>query len=142
MTKEMNRREFLHGSTVAGMAGYSAMALASSSAAHAQSSGGQSYRIGIIGSTGRGGYGHELDEAWRVFPNCEVVGVADDNDNGRKRAQKGRKWPKMPKGAQTGQEGPTWPKNCPKRANGPKMVIWGSLGRRGGLERVPNPAFE
>jgi len=88
MTNKINRRDFLHDSTLAGMAGLSAMALASSSTAHAQSSGGKSYRIGIIGSTGRGGYGHELDEAFEPFPNCEVVAVADDNERGRERAQK------------------------------------------------------
>lgn len=40
------------------------------------------YRVGIIGSTGRGNYGHALDEAWASIPETEVVAVADDNKSG------------------------------------------------------------
>ncbi len=41
------------------------------------------YRVGIIGSTGRGNYGHALDEAFVGIENCENVAVADDNAGGR-----------------------------------------------------------
>lgn len=42
-----------------------------------------SYRIGVIGRTGRGDYGHAMDEAfWRV-PNCQIVAVADDDKTSR-----------------------------------------------------------
>lgn len=37
------------------------------------------YRVGIIGRTGKGGYGHGLDVVWKAAPNVEVVAVADDN---------------------------------------------------------------
>lgn len=40
------------------------------------------YRIGIIGSTGRGNYGHALDEAFVGVENCENVAIADDNADG------------------------------------------------------------
>jgi predicted dehydrogenase len=40
------------------------------------------FRVAIIGSTGRGDYGHELDEAWSDLPDVELVGVADDNEAG------------------------------------------------------------
>jgi predicted dehydrogenase len=44
-------------------------------------------KVAVIGSTGRGNYGHGLDVAWKAVPECEVVAVADDNDAGRKAAQ-------------------------------------------------------
>jgi len=83
----MNRRAFLQGSTVASLIGYSAVQSASA-AAPTQSPGGKRYRIGVIGSTDRGDYGHELDEAWLAFPNCEIVAVADDDETGRAAAAK------------------------------------------------------
>ena len=46
------------------------------------------YRVGVIGSTGRGNYGHGLDTVWREFPNTEVVAVADDNAGGLAKAVK------------------------------------------------------
>lgn len=46
----------------------------------------KTYQVGIIGSTGRGNYGHALDTAWFDVPNTEVVAVADDNKAGRAEA--------------------------------------------------------
>ncbi len=40
------------------------------------------YRVGIIGSTGRGNYGHALDTAWLDLPHIAVVAVADQNKTG------------------------------------------------------------
>lgn len=38
------------------------------------------YRVGIIGHTGKGNYGHGLDTVWKNFPDqFEVVGLADAN---------------------------------------------------------------
>ena len=37
------------------------------------------YRVGIIGRTGKGGYGHALDTAWSAVPQTRVVAVSDDN---------------------------------------------------------------
>ena len=45
------------------------------------------FRVAILGSTGRGDYGHGLDSIWQKFSNCEVVAVADPDEPGRKRAQ-------------------------------------------------------
>ena len=42
----------------------------------------KTYRIGVIGSTGRGGYGHALDTAWLALPQTQIVAVADDNKSG------------------------------------------------------------
>ena len=45
------------------------------------------YRIGVIGHTGRGNYGHGLDTVWRAFDDAEVVAVADPDDQGRRQAK-------------------------------------------------------
>lgn len=41
------------------------------------------FRVGIIGSTGRGDYGHDLDMAFDGVPNTQIVAVADDDEAGR-----------------------------------------------------------
>ncbi len=41
------------------------------------------YRVGIIGHTGRGNYGHGLDLPWQHREDCEVVALADPHDGGR-----------------------------------------------------------
>ena len=46
----------------------------------------KTYRVGVIGSTGKGNYGHGLDTAFRQAANAEVVAVADDDRQGRERA--------------------------------------------------------
>ena len=46
------------------------------------------YRVGIIGSTGRGNYGHGLDTVWLEFPNADVIAVADDDPQGLAKAVK------------------------------------------------------
>jgi len=48
----------------------------------------KTYRVGIIGRTGKGNYGHGLDTVWAEFPNVEVVAVADDDEKGRAEAAK------------------------------------------------------
>ena len=39
----------------------------------------RTYRVGIIGRTGKGNYGHGLDVVWKGVKACQVVAVADDN---------------------------------------------------------------
>jgi predicted dehydrogenase len=46
----------------------------------------RNYRVGIIGRTGRGNYGHRLDMVWKTLPNVEIAAVADDNPEGLKQA--------------------------------------------------------
>ena len=43
----------------------------------------QKYRVGVIGHTGRGNYGHGLDRVWLSIAQCEIVGVADAEIGGR-----------------------------------------------------------
>jgi len=52
------------------------------------------YRIGVIGHTGRGNYGHGIDRVWLELPRCEIVGVADANEAGLKAAVSRLKAPK------------------------------------------------
>ncbi|MEQ8789095.1 MAG: Gfo/Idh/MocA family oxidoreductase [Pirellulaceae bacterium] len=44
------------------------------------------YRIGVIGHTGRGNYGHGIDTVWLEMPDTEIVGVADAQEAGLKSA--------------------------------------------------------
>ncbi len=46
----------------------------------------RNYRVGVIGRTGRGNYGHRLDMVWKTLPNTQVAAVADDNPQGLKEA--------------------------------------------------------
>lgn len=44
-------------------------------------------RVGVIGRTGKGGYGHGVDTVWKDIPDVEVVAVADDDEAGRAKAK-------------------------------------------------------
>src|SRR5690606_6770469 len=46
------------------------------------------YRVGVIGRTGRGNYGHGIDSVWLEIPQTQIVAVADDNPTGRATAAK------------------------------------------------------
>ncbi|RPI88827.1 MAG: gfo/Idh/MocA family oxidoreductase, partial [Planctomycetaceae bacterium] len=48
----------------------------------------ETVRVCVIGSTGRGDYGHGIDTVWKELPETTVVAVADDNAAGREAAQK------------------------------------------------------
>jgi predicted dehydrogenase len=39
-------------------------------------------QVAIIGRTGRGDYGHDLDTVWKRIPEIDVVAVADDDPQG------------------------------------------------------------
>ena len=52
------------------------------------------YRVGVIGHTGRGNYGHGLDRVWLDIPGCEIVAVADADAKGLAQALKRLKAPK------------------------------------------------
>lgn len=45
------------------------------------------WRVGLIGHTGRGDFGHGLSTAWLKFPDTEIVAVADADAKGLKREQ-------------------------------------------------------
>lgn len=50
-------------------------------------------RVGVIGRTGKGNYGHGIDSVWAEIPATEVVAVADEHEAGRRDAQKRLKAP-------------------------------------------------
>ncbi len=43
----------------------------------------KTYRVAVIGRTGKGNYGHGLDVVWKAVANVEIVAVADEDDTGR-----------------------------------------------------------
>src|SRR5437763_16602646 len=48
----------------------------------------KTYRVAVIGRTGKGNYGHGLDVVWKAFDNVEIVAVADEDEKGRAAAAK------------------------------------------------------
>ena len=52
------------------------------------------YRIGVIGHTGRGNYGHGVGEGWLHIEGTEIVGVADPDEAGRAAAASKLKAPR------------------------------------------------
>src|SRR5262245_10311197 len=48
----------------------------------------KTYRVAVIGRTGKGNYGHGLDVVWKELDNVEIVAVADEDANGRAAAAK------------------------------------------------------
>lgn len=45
----------------------------------------RTYRVAVIGSTGKGDYGHGLDSAFADVKRAKLVALADDNEAGRKK---------------------------------------------------------
>lgn len=45
------------------------------------------YRVGVIGHTGCGGYSHSIDRAFLNLPGVHIVAVADPDSEGRKKAR-------------------------------------------------------
>ena len=48
----------------------------------------KTYRVAVIGHTGRGNYGHGLDTMWARIPATQIVAVADADEKGRAAAVK------------------------------------------------------
>ncbi|MEO7650858.1 MAG: Gfo/Idh/MocA family oxidoreductase [Bryobacteraceae bacterium] len=46
----------------------------------------KTYRVAVIGRTGKGNYGHGLDSVWKLFPNVKVVAIADEDPAGLAKA--------------------------------------------------------
>src|SRR5437870_4068830 len=67
----MNRRHFLATSVVGSLACVSRAAEPIAK-----------LRVGVIGHTGRGNYGHNLDTMWQQLPETEIVAVADPDAKG------------------------------------------------------------
>jgi len=52
------------------------------------------YRVAVIGSTGRGNYGHGLDSAFQDVQRAEIVAVVDPHESGRQKVASRLKVPK------------------------------------------------
>lgn len=73
----MTRRQFI---------GVTAGTMAAAAAARAQDA--PKLKVGIIGDTKQGGYGHDLHVVWKARPDVSVVALADPDEAGRaKRAE-------------------------------------------------------
>ncbi len=46
------------------------------------------YRVGVLGHTGRGDFGHGMDTLWKAVPSTKVVAVSDPVEEGRAKAVK------------------------------------------------------
>jgi predicted dehydrogenase len=77
--KDLTRREFVKKTAVAGAI------LATPYIARGQS---KKYRVAVIGRTGRGNYGHGLDEVWKQVEQASIVAVADEDAEGRAKTAK------------------------------------------------------
>lgn len=74
----MNRREFLATTAFAGL-NYS---IANNALAQ-----GKRWRVGVIGHTGHGDYGHGLHTMWLGVPETQIVGIADPDSKGLEAAR-------------------------------------------------------
>jgi predicted dehydrogenase len=54
----------------------------------------KTYRVAIIGRTGKGNYGHGLDTVWLNNERAEIVAVADEDEKGRAAAAQRLKAPR------------------------------------------------
>jgi predicted dehydrogenase len=70
-----NRRSFILSSTMIGT-------MLSDTTGASTAGVNERYRVGIIGHTGRGDYGHGLHTMWTGVNNAEVVSIADADPNG------------------------------------------------------------
>lgn len=80
----MLRRQFLSSSSALLAAQFLSSGLNADPAASSK----QRLRVGVIGHTGRGNYGHGLDTLWLQLPQTEIVAVADADQTGLLAAQK------------------------------------------------------
>ena len=74
----MNRRQFIFTTAAAAGSALSTRGLAAAS----------SIRVGVIGHTGHGDYGHGLDTMWLKVPETQIVAVADADAAGLAKALK------------------------------------------------------
>ncbi len=79
-----SRRKFLQDGSVAVASGV----LASPLSRTIRAATGERIRVGIIGRTGKGDYGHGVDVAFTKLSNVDIVALADENQEGRATAQK------------------------------------------------------
>lgn len=77
------------------LAGSATMACAVAAPAILRAADSVKYRVAVIGDTGHGDYGHNLDIPWLDVPGAEVLAVADPDEKGRAAAAQRVKAPKQ-----------------------------------------------
>jgi predicted dehydrogenase len=82
--QKRSRRKFLRDGSVAVASSLFASHLNRTSSAAT----GERIRVGIIGRTGKGDYGHGVDVAFTKLPNVDIVALADEDERGCAAAQK------------------------------------------------------
>jgi predicted dehydrogenase len=75
----MKRREFIKNTAVG-------LTLLTAGRPYDAKAKGPSYRVAVIGRSGKGNYGHGLDVVWNDIDQARVVAVADENAEGRAKA--------------------------------------------------------
>lgn len=73
----MNRRSLLSGAAASTLSG----------PLFSSTEGANPVRVGVIGHTGRGNYGHGLDKVWLRLPETRIVAVADADVEGLRKAR-------------------------------------------------------
>lgn len=84
MIQSQSRRGFLRDGAVAVATGV----LVSQLSRPVRGASNERIRVGIIGATGKGDYGHSVDVAFTKLPNVEIVALADEHAGGREAAMK------------------------------------------------------
>ncbi|WP_397568909.1 Gfo/Idh/MocA family protein [Schlesneria sp. T3-172] len=82
--QSQSRRTFLRGTSAI----VASSLLASGRGSIARAAQGKRVRVGIIGATGKGDYGHGVDVAFTKLPHVEIVALADADPAGREKASK------------------------------------------------------
>ena len=72
--RSLPRRDFLKAATLTAAVAHPAVLLAEETR--------PTYRVAVIGHTGRGNYGHNMDTVWLSVPEARVVAVADGDETG------------------------------------------------------------
>ncbi len=73
-----NRRHFLQATSIGITSGLTASLFGARTCRASE----DRFRVGIIGSTGRGDYGHGIDVAFTKIPEVEIIALADDSPKG------------------------------------------------------------
>src|SRR5688572_7353900 len=79
-----SRRKFLRNGSAAVASGV----LSSQLSGPVRATTSERIRVGIIGRTGKGDYGHGVDVAFTKLSNVDIVALADEHPEGRAVAQK------------------------------------------------------
>ena len=129
----MTRRQFLSSAAAATLA---STALSQVPAAS------KKWRVGIIGHTGRGDYGHGVHTVWLGIPETEIVGLADADPKGMEKARHALNSPPgfADYRAMLAETKPEIVAICPRHVDQHRDMTVAAIeaGRRGSISRNPS----